>query len=96
MQHDLTYDGNGRVTAVYTVVPAAAGGVAATRSFGFGYDEHHNLVEATDSRGGRTQYRYDALGRPVERSDVLGRVTRVTYDRLGQPTVSALPTWPCA
>jgi len=78
--YQLSYEQHGLVTAIYG--PGVSGGGGA--SFGFAYDEHHNLVEESDSRGARTRYRYDALGRPVERIDTFDRVTKVTYDQLGR------------
>ncbi|RLB63946.1 MAG: hypothetical protein DRI90_05745 [Deltaproteobacteria bacterium] len=86
-RYRLGYDTHGRVTDIHGSGQDGAAGP----SFGFAYDEHHNLIEETDSRGAAARYRYDALGRPIERSDALGRITHVTYDLLGQPTAIRYP-----
>lgn len=49
-----------------------------------GYDDHANVHTDTSSRGAKTTYRCDALGRPVERIDPIGRRTRARYDLVGQ------------
>lgn len=48
--------------------------------YGYGYDEHGDLVESTDAEQATTRYAYDAFGRPVKTTYADGTTDTVTYN----------------
>ncbi|MFD1801387.1 RHS repeat-associated core domain-containing protein [Mixta tenebrionis] len=49
----------------------------------YGYDEHNQLVQRSDSLGGVDSYRYDPLGQITAHTDPTGQIRRYSYDATG-------------
>nr|WP_238437694.1 polymorphic toxin-type HINT domain-containing protein [Paenibacillus polymyxa] len=48
--------------------------------YGYGYDDHGDMVESTDAEQATTRYAYDAFGRPVKTTYADGTTDTVTYN----------------
>ncbi|MEK3947976.1 polymorphic toxin-type HINT domain-containing protein [Paenibacillus sp. FSL H7-0703] len=48
--------------------------------YGYGYDDHGDMVESTDAEQATTRYAYDAFGRPVKTNYADGTTDTVAYN----------------
>nr|WP_305907736.1 RHS repeat-associated core domain-containing protein [Methylomarinum sp. Ch1-1]MDP4520512.1 RHS repeat-associated core domain-containing protein [Methylomarinum sp. Ch1-1] len=58
----------------------------------FEWNDHHNLVRATDGLGHSTTFTYNAAGQILTRRNALGHVTRYEYDALGYRVKVSYPS----